>query len=365
MLRSSSEMLLRNRLFPPRSPDLYSSPSPSSLSSSALPGSDQNPSRKPRSLIFPSSNSRASFSLYLNRYRSGRVFLRPRHTLHTFRASTGNVSPGPGVRGGDEDNDQYLQASLLVPGFTSAYPCIVFLSRCCITPEIAIWVLPKSQVEKEGKNKVKGKKVVVEEVSESNSGSKDAGDQVNNEPIHDPNLSTSSEDEENLQDISIQVNLDEADIRGERKGHYNRGKKNKKKKGASGPFRSQGLRRLKEPPRPALPPAACSNPDFPLSPSSTPIPRRFLFLRPLRIQIAQFNVHSIGHGFLQRFQSPTVFLKIACAGDLLLPIIVGEFAIIRLIDAITGEETEECPDQFQFVNNIVRTFGYEVRTSRC
>lgn len=81
-------------------------------------------------------------------------------------------------------------------------------------------------------------------------------------------------------------------------------------------------------------------------------------------RIVQFNVHSIGHGFLQRFQSPTVFLKIACDGDLLLPIIVGEFAIIRLIDAITGEETEECPDQFQFVNNIVRTFGYEVKMVR-
>ncbi|XP_020677699.1 bifunctional nuclease 2 isoform X2 [Dendrobium catenatum] len=73
------------------------------------------------------------------------------------------------------------------------------------------------------------------------------------------------------------------------------------------------------------------------------------------------NVHSVGHDFLRRFQSPTVFLKIACDGDLLLPIIVGEFAIIRLIDAISGEEHEECPDQFQFVKNIVGTFGYEVR----
>ncbi|KAL0920769.1 hypothetical protein M5K25_009936 [Dendrobium thyrsiflorum] len=77
-----------------------------------------------------------------------------------------------------------------------------------------------------------------------------------------------------------------------------------------------------------------------------------------------FNVHSIGHDFLRRFQSPTVFLKIACDGDLLLPIIVGEFAIIRLIDAIAGEEHEECPDQFQFVKNIVTTFGYEVKMVR-
>ncbi|KAH0463374.1 hypothetical protein IEQ34_007956 [Dendrobium chrysotoxum] len=77
-----------------------------------------------------------------------------------------------------------------------------------------------------------------------------------------------------------------------------------------------------------------------------------------------FNVHSVGHDFLRRFQSPTVFLKIACDGDLLLPIIVGEFAIIRLIDAISGEEHEECPDQFQFIKNIVRTFGYEVKMVR-
>lgn len=76
------------------------------------------------------------------------------------------------------------------------------------------------------------------------------------------------------------------------------------------------------------------------------------------------NVHSIGHGFLRRFQSPTVFLKIACDGDLLLPIIVGEFAIIRLIDAIAGDGHEECPDQFQFVKNIVTTFDYEVKMVR-
>ena len=35
------------------------------------------------------------------------------------------------------------------------------------------------------------------------------------------------------------------------------------------------------------------------------------------------NSSSLGHGILRRFQSPTIFLKIACDGDLLLPIIVG------------------------------------------
>lgn len=35
------------------------------------------------------------------------------------------------------------------------------------------------------------------------------------------------------------------------------------------------------------------------------------------------NTSSIGHGILRKFHSPTIFLKIACDGDLLLPIIVG------------------------------------------
>ncbi|XP_020579102.1 bifunctional nuclease 2 isoform X2 [Phalaenopsis equestris] len=77
-----------------------------------------------------------------------------------------------------------------------------------------------------------------------------------------------------------------------------------------------------------------------------------------------FNVDSIGHGFLRRFQSPTIFLKLACDGGLLLPIIVGEFAIIRLIDSIAGEEHEECPNLLQFVKNIVIKFGYEVKMVR-
>lgn len=33
--------------------------------------------------------------------------------------------------------------------------------------------------------------------------------------------------------------------------------------------------------------------------------------------------NSIGPGLLQRFQSPTIFLKISCDGDFLLPIVVG------------------------------------------
>lgn len=33
--------------------------------------------------------------------------------------------------------------------------------------------------------------------------------------------------------------------------------------------------------------------------------------------------NTVGQGFLQRFQSPTIFLKISCDGDFLLPIVVG------------------------------------------
>ncbi|KAG1359464.1 bifunctional nuclease [Cocos nucifera] len=71
-----------------------------------------------------------------------------------------------------------------------------------------------------------------------------------------------------------------------------------------------------------------------------------------------------GHGFLRQFQSPTIFLKIACDGDLLLPIIVGEFPVRRLINDSTDDQHEECPDQFQLVKNIVGTFGYEVKMVR-
>lgn len=36
-----------------------------------------------------------------------------------------------------------------------------------------------------------------------------------------------------------------------------------------------------------------------------------------------FSANTIGLGFLRRFQSPTMFLKISCDGDFLLPIVVG------------------------------------------
>ncbi|OVA08869.1 Bifunctional nuclease domain [Macleaya cordata] len=72
------------------------------------------------------------------------------------------------------------------------------------------------------------------------------------------------------------------------------------------------------------------------------------------------NVSSIGHGFLRRFQSPTIFRKIACEGDLLLPIIVGESAIEKLLGASKEDENGDRPSLFQFVKHLVQKLGYEV-----
>ena len=50
-----------------------------------------------------------------------------------------------------------------------------------------------------------------------------------------------------------------------------------------------------------------------------------LHLGPFSIQPKdpRSQVHPIGSGFLRRFESPTIFLKISCDGDFILPIIVG------------------------------------------
>eukprot|EP00268_Persea_americana_P047051 TRINITY_DN4873_c2_g1_i2.p1 TRINITY_DN4873_c2_g1~~TRINITY_DN4873_c2_g1_i2.p1 ORF type:complete len:356 (-),score=38.21 TRINITY_DN4873_c2_g1_i2:623-1615(-) len=85
---------------------------------------------------------------------------------------------------------------------------------------------------------------------------------------------------------------------------------------------------------------------------------------PLQAKEPKSSINSIGHGFLRRFRSPTIFLKIACDGDVLLPIIVGEFAIEMLIDAFRGNGNGESPDQFEFVRNLVGTLGYEVKMVR-
>ncbi|PON49957.1 Bifunctional nuclease domain containing protein [Parasponia andersonii] len=73
------------------------------------------------------------------------------------------------------------------------------------------------------------------------------------------------------------------------------------------------------------------------------------------------DVNFIAQGFLHRFQSPTIFLKVSCDGDFLLPIVVGEFAIEKLVDANWGHGNEDSPDQFQFLRNLVEKLGYQVK----
>ncbi|XP_038905904.1 bifunctional nuclease 2 [Benincasa hispida] len=79
---------------------------------------------------------------------------------------------------------------------------------------------------------------------------------------------------------------------------------------------------------------------------------------------SRVNSHSLGLGFFRRFRSPTVFLKISCNGDFLLPIVVGEYAIEKLIDCQLGIENGEAPDIFQFIQDLIVKVGYEATTAR-
>ncbi|XP_071731230.1 bifunctional nuclease 2 [Rutidosis leptorrhynchoides] len=73
------------------------------------------------------------------------------------------------------------------------------------------------------------------------------------------------------------------------------------------------------------------------------------------------NIPTIGPELLSQFRSPTIFLKISCDcdGDYLLPIIVGESAVERLISS--SLEDEGSPNQFQLVRNITGKLGYKVK----
>ncbi|KAF5462932.1 hypothetical protein F2P56_018895 [Juglans regia] len=73
----------------------------------------------------------------------------------------------------------------------------------------------------------------------------------------------------------------------------------------------------------------------------------------------QIGIDLIGEGLLHRFQSPTIFLKISCDGDFLLPIIVGEFAIEKLIESQWEDNNGDYPDQFQLFRDLVEKLGYE------
>ncbi|KAK1372192.1 Bifunctional nuclease [Heracleum sosnowskyi] len=69
----------------------------------------------------------------------------------------------------------------------------------------------------------------------------------------------------------------------------------------------------------------------------------------------------IGPGFLQRFQSPTIFLKISCDEDFLLPIVVGEFAVQKLIESSQEDYNGDNPNHFQLARQIVGKLGYDVK----
>ncbi|KAL4582789.1 hypothetical protein LXL04_007348 [Taraxacum kok-saghyz] len=73
------------------------------------------------------------------------------------------------------------------------------------------------------------------------------------------------------------------------------------------------------------------------------------------------NIQTFGPEFLSQYRNPTIFLKISCDcdGDYLLPIIVGEYAVEKLIGSTL--EDEGFPNHFQLVRNIVGKLGYEVK----
>ncbi|XP_019054341.1 PREDICTED: bifunctional nuclease 2-like isoform X2 [Nelumbo nucifera] len=89
-----------------------------------------------------------------------------------------------------------------------------------------------------------------------------------------------------------------------------------------------------------------------------------LFPFPIQGNESKADVPSIGQGFLHRFRNPTIFLKVSCDGDFLLPIIVGEYAVKKIIDAFMEDKNGDSPDQFQFVRNLVEKLGYEVKMVR-
>ncbi|XP_027073374.1 bifunctional nuclease 2-like [Coffea arabica] len=91
-----------------------------------------------------------------------------------------------------------------------------------------------------------------------------------------------------------------------------------------------------------------------------------LHLGPFSIQPKdpRSQVHPIGSGFLRRFESPTIFLKISCDGDFILPIIVGESAVEKLIQSFYEDDAGDCPNQYQLVRNLMENSGYEAKVVR-
>lgn len=87
---------------------------------------------------------------------------------------------------------------------------------------------------------------------------------------------------------------------------------------------------------------------------------------PFSVQVKKprVDVNLIGESFLQQFRSPTIFLKISCDGDFLLPIIVGEFAVEKLIYSEWEDKNGDSSDQFHFVRDLVEKLGYQVNMVR-
>nr|GMD53401.1 bifunctional nuclease 2 [Ipomoea batatas] len=74
------------------------------------------------------------------------------------------------------------------------------------------------------------------------------------------------------------------------------------------------------------------------------------------------DVSFIGTGFLRRYQSPTIFLKISCDGDFVLPIIVGNVLFLHLLSqCLCLGLLQDCPNQFQLIRNLLEKLDYEVK----
>ncbi|KAL9229572.1 hypothetical protein vseg_005024 [Gypsophila vaccaria] len=84
---------------------------------------------------------------------------------------------------------------------------------------------------------------------------------------------------------------------------------------------------------------------------------------PLSTQVRglRSSVNSVELSILKRFRHPTMFLKISCEGDFLLPIVVGEFAVESLLDSVDEEDHMDYLNQFEFARELVVELGYEVK----
>ncbi|KAH9610401.1 hypothetical protein KSS87_018869 [Heliosperma pusillum] len=70
---------------------------------------------------------------------------------------------------------------------------------------------------------------------------------------------------------------------------------------------------------------------------------------------------SVGLSILRRFRHSTMFLKVSCEGNFLLPIVVGEVAVERLLDSVDEDDHGDYLNHFQFAKNLVINLGYEIK----